>query len=152
MKKLIYHFRISMQNIPIYQQYDTITQMGMLPLETPLYVSRNLNQNFEMREYQKQAFARFLHYVGGNNPLKKTPVHLLFNMATGSGKTFVMAGLILELYKQGYRNFLFFVNSNNIIEKTHDNFLNTQSSKYLFAEHIEFEGRRVEIRRVENFS
>ena len=53
-------------------------------------------------------------------------------MATGSGKTLVMAGLIIYLYEQGYRNFLFFVNSTNIIEKTRDNFFNTTSSKYLF--------------------
>jgi type III restriction enzyme len=53
-------------------------------------------------------------------------------MATGSGKTLMMAGLILYLYEKGYRNFLFFVNSNNIIDKTRDNFLNDISIKYLF--------------------
>lgn len=41
----------------------------------------------------------------------------MFEMATGSGKTLVMAGLILECYKQGYQNFIFFVNSANILEK-----------------------------------
>ena len=46
-------------------------------------------------------------------------------MATGSGKTLGMAGLILYLYTKGFRNFLFFVNSNNSIKKTKDNFLNT---------------------------
>ena len=43
-------------------------------------------------------------------------------MATGSGKTLIMAGIILYLYDKGYRNFLFFVNSDNVIEKTKDNF------------------------------
>jgi hypothetical protein len=38
-------------------------------------------------------------------------------MATGSGKTVMMAGLILYLYEQGYRNFLFFVNRGQIVEK-----------------------------------
>ena len=52
-------------------------------------------------------------------------------MATGSGKTLIMAGAIIYLYKQGYRNFLFFVNSTNIINKTRENFLNPLSSKYL---------------------
>ena len=141
-----------MQNIPLYQDYDALSRRNKLPLEIPLYISKNLNQKFEIRRYQQEALARFFDYFSPENPDRKIPIHLLFNMATGSGKTFVMAGLILELYKQGYRNFLFFVNSTNIIEKTQDNFLNTQSSKYLFAEHIEFEGRRVEIRRVENFS
>ncbi|MDA0062985.1 DEAD/DEAH box helicase family protein [Brachyspira hyodysenteriae] len=31
----------------------------------------------------------------------------MFNMATGSGKTLIMASLILYLYEKGYRNFLF---------------------------------------------
>jgi superfamily II DNA or RNA helicase len=51
--------------------------------------------------------------------------------ATGSGKTVMMAGLILYLYEQGYRNFLFFVNRGQIVEKTKDNFINPFSSKYL---------------------
>ena len=59
-------------------------------------------------------------------------------MATGSGKTLIMAGLILYLYEQGFKNFLFFVNSTNIIEKTKDNFLNPLSSKYLFNQNIYF--------------
>jgi type III restriction enzyme len=57
-------------------------------------------------------------------------------MATGSGKTLIMAGLILYLYEKGYRNFLFFVNATTIIEKTKDNFLNNLSIKYLFSQKI----------------
>ena len=38
-------------------------------------------------------------------------------MATGSGKTLIMACAILTLYQKGYRNFLFFVNSNNVLTK-----------------------------------
>lgn len=72
-------------------------------------------------------------------------------MATGSGKTLMMAGLISYLYEKGYRNFLFFVNNSNIIEKTRDNFLNSVSKKYLFAETISFGDKRVAIREVENF-
>jgi type III restriction enzyme len=67
---------------------------------------------------------------------KKLPISLLYNMATWSGKTFVMAWIILALYEKGYRNFLFFVNSTNIIEKTKDNFLNNLSIKYLFNQKI----------------
>ena len=59
-------------------------------------------------------------------------------MATGSGKTLIMAANILYLYRLGYRNFIFFVNSTNIIEKTKDNFLNSLSEKYLFAPKIKF--------------
>lgn len=141
-----------MQKTPLFQEYDTLSRMNRLPLDVPLYVSKNLNQNFSIRNYQQQAFARFLDYNNPVNPLKQKPVHLLFNMATGSGKTFVMAGLILELYEKGYRNFLFFVNSSNIIGKTKENFLNSNSSKYLFSEKIEFNGKIVDIKEVDNFS
>ena len=72
-------------------------------------------------------------------------------MATGSGKTLIMEGLILYLYKQGYRNFLFFVNSTNIIKKTKDNFLNNQSNKYLFNQKIQFQNKEISINTVENF-
>ena len=77
--------------------------------------------------------------------------HLLFHMATGSGKTLVMAGAMLYLYEQGYRNFLFFVDSTNIVEKTRDNFLNPASDKYLFAKKIEINGKQVEINRLYQF-
>ena len=72
-------------------------------------------------------------------------------MATGSGKTLVMAGIILNLYEKGYRNFIFFVHSKSIIEKTRDNFLNSLSSKYLFNDTISFSDRKVNIKEVENF-
>ena len=72
-------------------------------------------------------------------------------MATGSGKTLIMAGAMLYLYEQGYRNFLFFVDSTNIIEKTKDNFLNPASSKYLFGQTINICNKQVEIRLVDNF-
>jgi len=50
------------------------------------------------------------------------PTHLMFNMATGTGKTLLMAALILYYYKKGYRHFIFFVNQNNIVDKTENNF------------------------------
>lgn len=99
----------------------------------PDYIKDNLNSNFEMRPYQKEAFGRFEFYLDSypNKPKNKS-INVLFHMATGSGKTLIMAGEILTLYKRGYRNFLFFVNSTNIIKKTKENFLNKASSKYLF--------------------
>ena len=72
-------------------------------------------------------------------------------MATGSGKTLIMAGLILYLYERGHRNFLFFVSSTNIIEKTKDNFLNPLSSKHLFNDQIYFGTKRVSVSSVSNF-
>ncbi|WP_338032118.1 DEAD/DEAH box helicase family protein [Candidatus Vampirococcus lugosii] len=125
--------------------------MGALKKDIPLYINSNLNPNFEIRDYQKEAFARFSYYLN-DFPNKKIPIHLLFNMATGSGKTFIMASLILELYEKGYRNFLFFVNSTNIIEKTKDNFVNNNSSKYLFNQKISFDNKQINIKEVDNFT
>lgn len=135
----------------LYEQLNSVSKMGFLNKEIPDFVVENLNPTFELREYQKEAFARFFHCYNGEYENKEYPLHFLFNMATGSGKTLIMAGLILYLYKQGYRNFLFFVNSTNIIEKTKDNFLNNLSSKYLFNDKIAFDNKQVQIRPVSNF-
>lgn len=113
-------------------------------------IARNLNPKFKLREYQKEALGRFDFYFG-EYQRRQFPAQLLFHMATGSGKTLIMAANILQLYKQGYRNFIFFVNSVNIIEKTRDNFLNSQSEKYLFAPKIKFGEKEVFIKEVQNF-
>jgi len=113
-------------------------------------IAQNLNPKFELREYQKEALGRFDFYFSEFQK-RKFPTQLLFHMATGSGKTLVMAANILQLYKQGCRNFIFFVNSINIIEKTKDNFLNPLSEKYLFAPKIKFDEREVFIKEVQNF-
>lgn len=136
------------QNNFLYEEYNFLTHR--IPKKIPDYVINNLNQKFALRGYQIEAFARFLDYLTEyHNPVK--PTHLSFNMATGSGKTLLMAGLILYLYEQGYRNFLFFVHTMNIIEKTRDNFLNHRSSKFLFNSKINFGGRVVEVQEIKNF-
>jgi type III restriction enzyme len=132
------------------QKISAYIELGNQLPEVKSYIKNNLNQNFELRPYQIEAFGRFLYYMG-NNKLCQKPAQLLFHMATGSGKTLIMAGAIIHLYLQGYRNFLFFVNSTNIINKTRDNFLNPQSSKYLFSETIAFDDKKVAIREVDNF-
>ncbi|GAA7653142.1 DEAD/DEAH box helicase family protein [Helicobacter pylori] len=76
----------------------------------------------------------------------------MFEMATGSGKTLVMAGLILECYKQGYQNFIFFVNSTSILEKTKLNFTDSVSSKYLFNENININDENTEIKSINNLN
>lgn len=135
----------------LYQKLDNFSEMWWLDKTIPLFLSTNINQRFEVREYQKEAFARFFYYYQ-QYPNKEYPIHLMYNMATGSGKTFVMAGLILYLYEQWYRNFLFFVNSNNIIEKTKANFLNSNSSKYLFNQKVIIDNQITNIREVSNFA
>ncbi len=76
----------------------------------------------------------------------------MFEMATGSGKTLVMAGLILECCKQGYQNFIFFVNSTSILEKTKLNFTDSTSSKYLFSENITINDENTEIKSINNLN
>ncbi len=76
----------------------------------------------------------------------------MFEMATGSGKTLVMAGLILECYKQGYQNFIFFVNSTSILEKTKLNFTDSVSSKYLFSENININDENTEIKSINHLN
>lgn len=115
----------------------------------PKYISENLRH--ELRPYQKEGIGRYLHYATQDQH-RIYPEHLLFNMATGSGKTMMMAAIILEKYKQGERNFLFFVNNSNIIEKTRANFLDSASRKYLFADSIMIEDDLIEIREVTDFS
>ena len=135
----------------LHEQLEIAFNYGVPKPEMPGSITKNLNSTFEPRAYQKDAFASFIHYFNNDLPGKEKPIHLLFNMATGSGKTLIMAGLILYLYEKGYRNFLFFVNSTNIIEKTKDNFLNPRAAKYLFSQDVRFEGKPVTVTQVDNF-
>lgn len=118
--------------------------------ELPDYILHSLSQQRKLRPYQEECLRYFLSYMEDSEVRPKRP-HLLFHMATGSGKTLIMAATMLYLYEKGYRNFLFFVDTNNIVEKTKDNFLNRASSKYLFAPQIVINGKNVEIMQVENF-
>lgn len=117
--------------------------------ELPLYIKNNLNVK-EIRDYQDYAFRNYITYFENPN-LKQSPSRVLFHMATGSGKTLIMAGLLLYLYKQGYRDFMFFVNTSNIIEKTKANFLLKNSTKYLFKEKITIDNKIVNINEVQSF-
>lgn len=133
----------------LYEKIDTLREVGVSK-ELPQYVQDNLSPNFELRPYQTAAFENFITYFESDKLCQK-PTQTLFHMATGSGKTLIMAGLMLYLYKKGYRNFLFFVNLSNIVNKTKENFLNSLSSKYLFAEEIRIDGECVPIKEVSNF-
>lgn len=120
--------------------------------KVPRGILDNLRPGYGRRPYQIEAFQRFIVFHANDFKDKQNkPLHLLYNMATGSGKTLIMAGLILYLYEQGHRNFLFFVNSANIIKKTMDNFLNQQAGKYLFNDRLAIGGRDVLVKQVENF-
>jgi len=136
--------------------FDTLVQefgkREIARVSVPIYITDNLKSGFGQRPYQIESFQRYiLCHTEDFEGKPKKPFHLLYNMATGSGKTLVMAGLMLYLYEKGFRNFLFFVNSNNIIKKTKDNFLNPQASKYLFNDKIVIDGKEVYIKETDTF-
>ncbi len=119
--------------------------------EIPEYITSNLKHN--LFEWQEEALKNFLAYCENKSDIDSNPyTHLMFNLATGAGKTLLMASSILYYYKQGYRNFLFFVNQNNIVDKTEQNLANKYHQKYLFTQDIVIDGKQVEIRKVDNFS
>lgn len=115
--------------------------------EVPSYIDENLLHT--LRNYQNQALRNY-HFT--QTHIQPNPQHVLFNMATGSGKTDLMAALILYLYQEhNYQNFLFTVNTNSVLMKTEDNLVNAASEKYLFNEKIEIDGNTIAIKKVERF-
>ncbi|EMH42648.1 type III restriction enzyme, res subunit, partial [Helicobacter pylori GAM96Ai] len=123
-----------------------ITRPNNKEIDLPTHITSNLKK--ELRDYQKQAIHDYLE----KRQFNPTQKHFMFEMATGSGKTLVMAGLILECYKQGYQNFIFFVNSASILEKTKLNFTDSVSSKYLFSENININDENTEIKSINNLN
>jgi type III restriction enzyme len=117
----------------------------------PDYIFENIR--YELFDWQKNAIKNFLSFEEIRDKKGITnPTHLLFNMATGTGKTLLMASLILYYYNKGYRHFIFFVNQNNIVGKTEENLTNPYHLKYLFKPNIIIADKTVRIRKVEAFS
>ncbi len=114
------------------------------------YITDNLR--FQLFKWQEEALVNFLTYEAIKEKEEEGgPTHLLFNMATGAGKTLVMAATILYYYKKGYRDFIFFVNQNNIVGKTEENLCNSGHTKYLFQQNIVIDDTTVNIRQVNTF-
>lgn len=135
----------------VYEIYKQASENGFIDFKAsiPDYITQNLK--FPLRPYQKEAVGRYLYYKRDEKNRKK-PEQVLYNMATGSGKTLLMAAIILEKFKQGERNFIFFVNNDNILTKTRANFLPNEMGKYLFADKITIDNQVVGIREVTDFS
>ena len=115
----------------------------------PDYIKNNLKH--QLRDYQKQSLYN-LNYTQKDDHVASRFNQLLFHMATGSGKTDVMAADILYFYHEfGYQNFLFVVNTNAVIAKTRENMLNVQSPKYLFSQPLSIDGETIELREVTRF-
>jgi type III restriction enzyme len=138
-----------MQNL--YEEIDiekeAIRKYAPDVIAVPKYISDNLK--YEFFDWQREAFENLLVYEKDH---KKNPTHLMFNMATGTGKTMLMAACILYYYRQGYRKFIFFVNQNNIIDKTENNFIDNTHNKYLFKDRIVIDDKTVKINKVNTFS
>jgi len=139
--------------LPLYDEVKHLNESlfnEQLDWDTPDYLPENMVHTFR---YYQDAALRFFHYSQTDETFRFRNVnHVLFNMATGSGKTDLMAGLILYLYQEhDYQNFLFLVNTNGVLNKTIDNLTNQSSNKYLYTPNIEIDGERIEIRQVETF-
>ena len=134
----------------LFEKIDAIKEASYVRKDIPDYIINNFSSKIKLREYQTEALENFLIY-NETKLSKDKQIWNLFHMATGSGKTIIMASLILYLYKTGYRNFVFFVKNINIIDKTVENFTNPKSSKYLFSEKIIIDNSEVRIVKVDNF-
>ena len=129
---------------------DKSFNLGLSKPEIPAYLVDNLKYDFWW--WQTKALENFLIYEAiREKEESKDPTHLMFNMATGTGKTMIMAALILYYYKKGYKNFIFFVNQNNIVDKTENNFINKNHIKYLFRQSIVIDDKNIDIRMVDTF-
>ncbi len=130
---------------------DKAYDLGITKQLIPNYITDNLR--FPLFKWQEDALQNFLLAEAikqVENP--GTASHYMFNMATGTGKTLVLASTILYYYKQGYRNFIFFVDQNNIVGKTEDNLTDANHHKYLYTNPIVIDDKTVEVRKVDNFS
>lgn len=130
---------------------DKAYDLGITKQVIPPYIIDNLR--FPLFQWQEDAMQNFLLAEAikqVENP--GTASHYMFNMATGTGKTLVLAASILHFYKQGYRNFIFFVDQNNIVGKTEDNLTDATHHKYLYTNPIVIDDKTVEVRKVDNFS
>ena len=114
----------------------------------PDYITDNLHPTKRLREYQERALKHFIWLYDHDRARAK---HLLFNMATGTGKTLVMASVVLFLYEKGYRNFLFLVHQIQIKDQAVKNFTDYKFEKYLFNPRgIKINGRNVDVKTVES--
>lgn len=127
----------------------------------PEYIQNNLK--YVLRKYQEESLENYIFLNSSLNQeiildilekFKSKNNHHLFHMATGAGKTMIMAATIIYLYSLGYKKFIFTTNQTNLISKTKLNLLPTlNSSKCEFKQKfIEIDGKKIEIREVDNFS
>lgn len=129
------------ENDPAYQLWEK-------DFTVPEYITDNLSKT--LREYQVKALKHFIWLYETDRAKAQ---HLLFNMATGTGKTLVMASVVLYLYAQGYRNFLFLVHQIQIKDQALKNFTDYKFEKYLFnPKGIKINGQKVDVKIVNSIA
>lgn len=115
----------------------------------PLYIKQNLKHS--LRDYQFSAIHN-LDAVEKLDNKEDSYNQLMFYMATGSGKTDIMAAIILYMYQNyNYQCFLFTTNTTAVVNKTIDNLTNPASPKYLYQDPLVIDSKRVSIKAVPEF-
>lgn len=115
----------------------------------PLYIKQNLKHS--LRDYQFSAIYN-LDAVEKLDKKDDPYNQLMFYMATGSGKTDIMAAIILYMYQaHDYQYFLFTTSTTAVVNKTIDNFTNVVSPKYLYKDPIVIDSQRIAIKAVSEF-
>lgn len=142
---------LMMSNMTLYSEIEAKIEGRREEEDDYTLISTSITSNIKqsLRDYQLKALENFIYYFEKNKKYKAIPnKHLLFHMATGSGKTNIIASTILYLYEKGYRDFIFFVNTANIITKTKDNIINKYSQKYLFKDKIIIKNQEININEI----
>ena len=57
----------------LYEQLDTLSDFGMLKKEMPDSITQNLCPTYQLRSYQVEAFARFIHCLNNDFPGQAKP-------------------------------------------------------------------------------
>ncbi len=116
----------------------------------PNFITDNIHPSKKLRPYQEEAVKHFIWlWEQWDMTACKS---LLFNMATGTGKTLVMACCMLYLYEKWYRKFIFLVHQIQILTQAKRNFTDYKFEKYLFhPDGMSFYGKHVGTREIKTF-
>lgn len=141
--------KVKIKSLPTLEKARNAVNSFLTQLPNLYYIDENLKHT--LRQYQQVALF-YLDWSQRQENADEKYNQLMFNMATGSGKTDIMGAMILYYYKEfKYTNFLFVSNTAAVVDKTRDNFINNISSKYLFSAPINIDGEIVDLKSVEAF-
>ncbi len=148
-KKKAKEEKIELKLLNALNSTDLFSQQMRKMDQLPLYISDNLKH--KLRPYQVDAISHLdtVRHIQGADSLYN---QLMFYMATGSGKTDIMAATVLYLFHEwNYQCFLFTTHTTAVVDKTLDNFINSSSPKYLFSDPISIDGNNISIQAVSEY-